>query len=141
MTLGPWALWLFYLGAVVVLYGTVFAATAAHSRLFADMCRLMGFFAHDDYPRRVAFRQGFVVMLGIVPVLLFLFFASPVKMVVAGGIAQSIMLPVVGFAAVYLRHRHLPREIAPPWFVTAGLWAASAIMLAATGYGLFQGLR
>jgi manganese transport protein len=139
-TLGGWALWLFYLGAVVVLYGTIFASTAAHSRLCADMCRLMGFFGKGDYPRRLVFRQRFVVILSVVPVALFLFFASPVKMVVAGGIAQSVMLPVVGLGTVYLHHRHLPPDIAPSVFVTLGLWAASLIMLAAAGYGVIQGL-
>ena len=43
-TLGRWALPLFYLGATVTLYGTIFAATAAHSRVYADFCRLLGFF-------------------------------------------------------------------------------------------------
>ena len=31
-TLGPWALWLFYAGAIATLYGTIFASTAAQSR-------------------------------------------------------------------------------------------------------------
>jgi len=139
-TLGGWALGLFYLGAVVVLYGTIFASTAAHSRLCADMCRLMGLFEKGDYPRRLVFRQRFVVILSVVPVALFLLFESPVKMVVAGGIAQSLMLPVVGLGTVYLHHRHLPPEIAPSVFVTLGLWAASLTMLAAAGYGVVQGL-
>ena len=43
-TLGPWALWVFYAGAIVTLYGTIFAATAAHSRIYADMARLLGVF-------------------------------------------------------------------------------------------------
>ena len=140
-TLGGWALGLFYLGAVVVLYGTIFASTAAHSRLCADMCRLMGLFGKGDYPRRLVFRRRFVVMLSVVPVALFLFFESPVKMVVAGGIAQSVMLPVVGLGTVYLHHRRLPPEIAPSVFVTLGLWTASLIMLAAALYGVVQGLR
>ena len=89
----------------------------------------------------VVFRRRFVVMLSVIPVALFLFFESPVKMVVAGGIAQSAMLPVVGLGTLYLHHRHLPPEIAPSVFVTLGLWAASLIMLAAAGYGLVQGLR
>jgi len=139
-TLGGWALWLFYLGAVVVLYGTIFASTAAHSRLCADMCRLMGLFGRGDYPRRLVFRRRFVILLSVVPVVLFLLFESPVKMVVAGGIAQSVMLPVVGLGTVYLHHRHLPSDIAPSVFVTLGLWAASLIMLAAAGYGVIQGL-
>ena len=140
-TLGSWALGLFYLGAVVVLYGTIFAATAAHSRLYADMCRLLGLFERGDYRRRVAFRRLFVVLLSVVPVALLLLFESPVKMVVAGGIAQSLMLPVVACGTLYLRHRLLPREMAPGPSVTVGLWTASLAMLAAAAYGILQGLR
>jgi hypothetical protein len=50
-------------------------------------------------------------------------------MVVAGGIAQSVMLPVFAGAVLYLRHRCLPPEVAPPSWVTGGLWLASALML------------
>lgn len=56
-TLGPWALWLFYVGGIATLYGTIFTGVAAHSRVFSDMCRLLGFFAPDDYVTRVQFRQ------------------------------------------------------------------------------------
>ena len=44
-TLGPWAIWPFYAGAIVTLYGTIFAVLAANSRICADMCHLMGLFA------------------------------------------------------------------------------------------------
>lgn len=135
-TLGPWVLPLFYAGAVVVLYGTIFAATAAHSRLFADMCRVMGLYARDDYAQRVRYRRAFVVVLAVLPVALYYVFASPVKMVVAGGIVQSVMLPVVGFGTLYLRYRRLPADLSPSAWVTAGLWAASAVMLAAACYYL-----
>src|SRR4030095_2091413 len=47
-SLGDWALWLFYAGAVITLYGTIFASTAAHSRLFADAVRVGGGLAKDD---------------------------------------------------------------------------------------------
>ena len=139
-TLGPWALPLFYLGAMVTLYGTIFAATAAHSRVYADLCRILGLFERGDYASRVAWRNGFVVMLTVVPAAFYLLFESPVKMVIAGGIAQSVMLPVAGLATAYLHHRHLPREVAPRRFVTGGLWAATLVMAAATGYGLLRAL-
>jgi manganese transport protein len=87
-TLGPWALWLFYAGAVATLYGTIFAATAAQSRMMADLVRLLGRFERGDYPRRLAWRRRFVVFLTVVPAGLYLLVESPVKMVVAGGIAQ-----------------------------------------------------
>jgi manganese transport protein len=140
-TLGGWVLPLFYLGATVTLYGTIFAATAAHSRLYADFCRVMGLFERSDYARRLVFRRRFTVMLTVVPVLLYLLFESPVKMVVAGGITQSVMLPITGAGALYLRHRRLPRELRPSRVVTFGLWASTLIMAVATALGLFLTLR
>ncbi|PYQ22044.1 MAG: hypothetical protein DMF81_13475, partial [Acidobacteria bacterium] len=133
-TLGRWALWVFYVGAIATLYGTIFAATAAHSRIFADMCRLLGLFARDDAAARRRWRQAFVLVLTLAPVVLYWLFASPVKMVIAGGIAQATMLPLVGAGAVWLRHRRLPPELAPSPAVTAGLWTATILMAAMMGY-------
>jgi manganese transport protein len=133
-TLGGWALWLFYLGAVATLYGTVFAATAAHSRLFADTCRLAGMFDADDIGRRIAFRNRFVVLLTLVPVTLFWTIGSPVRMVMLGGIAQAMMLPVVGIGALFLRHRRLPEEIQPSPLTTAALWLTTATIVVVMTY-------
>lgn len=128
-TLGPWSLWLFYLGAIATLYGTIFAATAAHSRVFADMFRLMNFFKANDYAARVRYRTRFVWFLTVVPAIMFLVFQSPVKMVVIGGVAQALMLPVIAVGTLYLRHWRLPKDIAPPWWMTAMLWVASVLIV------------
>jgi manganese transport protein len=133
-TLGQWSLWIFYAGAIVTLYGTIFAATAANSRVFADMFRLMGAFKADDYAARKRYRNTFIVLITAIPVGLFLFFDSPVKMVVAGGLAQAMMLPIIGISTLFLRHRHLPKEIAPSSWVTVLLWFATAVIICLTGY-------
>jgi Mn2+/Fe2+ NRAMP family transporter len=133
-TLGGWSLWLFYLGAIATLYGTIFAATAANSRVFADACRLVSLFERDDYEKRKFYRHLFIVLLLVIPVALFLLIGSPVKMVVAGGIAQALMLPVIGLGAVYLRHRHLPQEIAPSPLTTTFLWMATTIIFCLMSY-------
>ena len=112
-TLGDWALWVFYLGVVVTLYGTIFASTAAHSRMLADLVRVPASIRATTRERRLQWRNRFVVVLAIVPVLLYWFFESPVRMVVAGGVAQAMMLPLIGFAAIYVRHTQLPRELQP----------------------------
>jgi|KBSSwiStaDraftv2_1062776.scaffolds.fasta_scaffold09870_5 manganese transport protein len=135
-TLGEWSIWLFYLGAIATLYGTIFAATAAHSRLFADMFRLMGFFAAGDYRQRLRFRRAWVVILTVVPVVLYWLFESPVKMVIAGGLAQAMMLPVIGLSTIYLRHKYLPETIAPLRIVTIALWFATALIVVLMGYYL-----
>jgi Mn2+/Fe2+ NRAMP family transporter len=127
-TLGDWALWVFYAGVVVVLYGTIFAATAAHSRLSADVVRMMGGYARDDGQSRLRWRNRFVVVLAALPAMLYWLVESPVQMVVAGGVAQAFLLPLIGVAAVYLRHTHLPPDIRPSPATTALLWVATIVM-------------
>jgi manganese transport protein len=129
-TLGEWALWVFYVGAVVTLYGTIFASTAAHARLFADAMRIAGAYDRDDAASRVRWRRRFVVVLSVVPVLFFLFLRSPVQMVVIGGVAQALMLPLIGGAAMYLRHRKLPADVQPSAATTVLLWVSTAVMAA-----------
>ena len=104
-TLGGWALWLFYAGAVITLYGTIFASTAAHARVTADLVRMAGGFARADGAARGRWRDINTVILATLPAIFFWTIGSPVRMVVAGGLAQALMLPLIGLAAVYLRHR------------------------------------
>jgi manganese transport protein len=127
-TLGPWALWVFYAGAIITLYGTIFAATAAHARIYADLFRLLGAFAREDYAARRRYRRNLVWALTLVPVALYYLFESPVKMVVMGALAQSFMLPVFAFGTVYLQRRRLPPELQPRPSVRLALWAAAAII-------------
>jgi Mn2+/Fe2+ NRAMP family transporter len=139
-TLGPWALWVFYAGAIVTLYGTIFAATAAHSRIYADMAHLLGAFRRDDYAARVRFRNGFVWLLTLVPVALYFFFESPVAMVKVGAAAQAALLPVVAIGTLYLRHKRLPRELRPSGLTTGALWVATALIVAVMLYSLITAL-
>lgn len=133
-TLGEWALWVFYAGAVVTLYGTIFAATAAHSRLFADVVRMTGAFRREDTRSRLQWRSRFVVALSVIPAVFYWFLESPVQMVVAGGVAQALLLPLIGIAALYLRHTHLPPDIRPSAGTTVLLWIATAVM---AGFALY----
>ncbi len=133
-TLGGWALWLFYAGVVVTLYGTIFAATAAHSRMFADLVRVLGVYPREDAVSRLKWRNRFVVILAAVPAILYWFFESPVRMVVAGGVAQAMMLPLIGVAAIYVRHTQLPKDLQPALATTVMLWLSTAVMF---GFALY----
>jgi manganese transport protein len=140
-TLGEWALWLFYIGAIATLYGTIFAATAGNSRVLADMLRLAGVFPRGDYAARVRVRNLIIWAHLIVPVILFLVFRSPVTMVKAGGVAQAMMLPVIAIGALYMRHKGLPKQAAPGAFATAGLWLAAVVITAVMAYSAVLSLR
>ena len=72
--------------------------------------------------------------------MLFLFFQKPVLLVKIGGVAQALMLPMVGFSTVYLRHAHLPKAVLPKGWLTLALWVTSAVMLVMMGYSVLQGL-
>ncbi|HXE81207.1 MAG TPA: Nramp family divalent metal transporter [Vicinamibacterales bacterium] len=133
-TLGEWAIWPFYAGAIATLYSTIFSATAAHARSFADLCRILGLFARDDYAARLRCQRALVVALCIVPVGMYFLIEAPVLMVILGGVAQALMLPLIGLGTIYLRHRRLPAAVAPGAFQTAALWGTTALCLAAMIY-------
>ncbi len=136
-TLGAWALPVFYAGAIVTLYGTIFASTAAHSRMYADMVRLAGGYDRADFVARVKWRKRFVWMLILIPFALYMFFESPVKMVIWGATAQSALLPVTAFGAVYLRHKRLPHEVRPAAWVTIALWVGTLAIAGFMGTSLY----
>jgi Mn2+/Fe2+ NRAMP family transporter len=139
-TLGQWALPIFYVGAIATLYGTIFAATAAESRVFADLCRLLGVFEAKDYAARLRYRNRFVWVLTIIPVILILIFKEPVGMVKAGGVAQAMMLPALSVGALYLHHKRLPVEARGSVWTTVGLWVAAGSIVCAIGYSLVRSL-
>jgi manganese transport protein len=135
-TLGAWALPLFYIGAIATLYGTIFAATAGNSRVLADMFRLAGMYQRGDYAARVKYQRWIIWFHLVIPVCLFLVFRSPVTMVKIGGFAQALMLPVLSVGTLFMRHRGLPKEIAPGPLATASLWFAALVITAVMVYSL-----
>ena len=57
-----------------------------------------------------------------------------VLMVKIGGIAQAIMLPVIGGFALFLRYRRMPKSILPKAWVTLVLWVSAVLMALLMGY-------
>ena len=139
-TLGGWALWVFYVGAIVTLYGTIFASVAAHSRMFADCARVAGAYSREDGRRRLFWRNVFVVFLSVVPACFYWWLRAPVQMVIAGGIAQVMMLPLIGSATIFLSRRHLPVELRPGLGVLLLLWLATLVMFCFAGYYIWSRL-
>jgi Mn2+/Fe2+ NRAMP family transporter len=139
-TLGGWSVWLFYAGAIATLYGTIFAATAGNCRVFSDVVRLGGGYHREDYGARVRWRNRFIIFHTLVPVALILAVQSPVQMVKWGGAAQAVLLPVIGAAAVYLRHRRSPPAVRSGLIPTIGLWVAAIAMGAFLAFYTFLSL-
>ena len=81
-----------------------------------------------------------MVLLTVFPASLFLLFESPVKMVVAGGIVQALLLPLAGFGTIYLHHRHVPTALRPWRGVTVALWLCTTVMAVAGVYAVIVSL-
>lgn len=129
-TLGGWAQYLFYVGAIVILFGTIVAATAGHSRMCSDLMRVMGKFDRADMRARNRWRDIFVVVLTVIPVIMFFVVGqAPVAMVTWGGMAQAAMLPIISCATLYLYYKHMRHSLDAPGWMVALLWIAAVFIL------------
>ena len=129
-TLGARAKIAFVLGAVVVLYSTMFAALAAWTRLYSDALGQIGVF---DYGNQKSRKFSIGILAWVFPVswtFLYLFFESPGVLVIIGGAITVVILLIVVFAALYFRYRRLDPRLKPSKLYDVALWASSlAIML------------
>ena len=139
-SLGDWSFYPFMIGAFAVFYSTLFAGTAAFARGLADFMGMVGAYDKRNYRARLRVTHVSIIILLFLPTVLFLFLQKPVLLVKIGGVAQALMLPMVGFSTVYLRYAHLPKTILPKGWITLALWVTSAVMLVMMGYSVLQRL-
>ncbi len=134
-TLGDAGIWIFAVGAFMVLYSTLFVSSASNSRLGVDFLTLLGVFKVRDAEHRMRLVRVAVVVIPTVVMLVYVRFGNPVTLVTIGGVLQGIMLPFLGFAAVYFHHRRIPREISSGRVWTVFLHLS---FLAFIAVGIFQ---
>ncbi len=133
-SLGPWARSIFVVGAIVVLYSTLFAALAAWTRMFSDAFARIGFYRFEDDKSR---HKAIAILAWVIPFLwgtLFLFMGKPALMVFLGGIATVVILLIVVFAALYFRYRRLDKRLLPTTLYDAALWISSISIVVVAGY-------
>lgn len=134
-TFGAWSLWLFLLGAVAVLYSTIFVATASNARLLADamvVFKVKKFPAEADRLRMI---RWLCVLVPAAWTLLYVVWGSPVTLVFVGAVAQGMMIPFLALAALWLNYRRAEPALRTGNFWRACLWVSAAAM---TAVGLYQ---
>ena len=135
-TLGPWAKGVFLLGAFVVLYSVLFAGTAALSRIAGDAVGQTGLYDFRNPKTRAKVIAVIAFIIPAIYTLLFLLIKAPVFMVTVGGIATSVLLLIVVFAAIHFRYRRLSAELAPGRFFDAWLWVSILTIVFIGIYGI-----
>ncbi|MEZ4776459.1 MAG: Nramp family divalent metal transporter [Bacteroidia bacterium] len=121
-SLGPWARSVFLMGAVAVLFSTLFSALASWIRIYGDAFSQIGWI---DYKNPVSRSRILAVQAWVIPFVwgvLFLIVGEPVFMVLTGGVITSIILFMVVYVAVYFRYRRLPAALFPGRIYDVAFW-------------------
>lgn len=138
--LGSWAPPIYLLGAFMVLYSTYYVANASHARTFTDGMAVLNLISTDQVvqARMVKFLSALFPMLCL---LVYWVLPSPAWLVLISGSAQAVMLPMLGFAALYFRYFKTRRELHGAKWVEIGLWISVAILFLIGFTNLYLELR
>jgi Mn2+/Fe2+ NRAMP family transporter len=129
---GEWSLWLFLVGAIVVLYSTIFGATASNARVLTDALAVFGINKYRNAEHRMRWVKIASVILPVAFTSVFLIFGNPVKLVFWGAVAQGLMLPFLAGAALYFHFTNPHKDLRAKTFSLVCLTVA-ALMMAALG--------
>jgi Mn2+/Fe2+ NRAMP family transporter len=130
---GQGAMVIYLIGSIVVLFSTLFAGSAAWTRMFSDAFSQVGLLDYSNATQRRRWIIGFAWFFPFAWTILSLTFQAPVIMVTAGGVANAGLLLLVVYAAYTFRYQRLPAPLRPSVFYDALLWLSFA---AITGAGV-----
>jgi manganese transport protein len=132
---GEWSFWLFLIGAIAVLYSTIFGATASNARLLTDALGIFGLKKYRDAAHRTHWVKISCVILPVAFTTVFLIFGNPVTLVFWGAVAQGLMLPFLAGAALYFHFTNEHKGLRAKPLSLACLLLAAVLMAA---LGIYQ---
>ncbi|MDH3640542.1 MAG: Nramp family divalent metal transporter [Gammaproteobacteria bacterium] len=112
-TLGPWAFWLFAIGAFSILFSSVVSAIGAGGRVVPDYLTVLGFLDRGRLADRYRWTRGYIIVVPFLGFLLYLGFQSPVVLVSIGALASAALAPIQSGATLWLQRRHMDSRVAP----------------------------
>lgn len=133
---GVYARWLFLIGAVAVLYSTFLVATAGNARTWTDSFKLYGLIDRNSQKSHDRSITAISMLMPVVCLVVFTLGINPVRAILLAGAIQALLLPMIGFGALYLRFTRTDPRLKPSWrwdvalvisflgLLVAGLWGA-----------------
>ena len=121
--------YLFLFGAVAVLYSTFFVGNANGALAYTDIFRIF------QRERKWRFntdrlRKNLSFFLPVMSCAVYLGYSSPIAMILLSGFMNTLMLPLLAFAALYYRSKHKIAEIRSSRISDIGLWVSALLLLA-----------
>lgn len=136
-SLGPGVKIAYLIGAFFVLYSSVFASLAAWTRIFSDIFGQLGWIDFSNLKQR---KKTVAILAFVFPALWVLMYYTihlPVLMILSGGVIGSVMLILVGYAAIHFRYfRKSESQPSPVFDVFFWLSLFSIVFVAV--YGLIS---
>lgn len=125
--LGSWAPPIFLFGAFMVLYSTFYVANASHARTFTDGLHVVNMISghRESQANMVKLLSALFPMLCLA---VYWLLPNPAWLVLISGSAQAVMLPMLGFAALYFRYYKTRRDLLGSRWVELGLWISVALL-------------
>ena len=137
-SLGPWARTIFLIGAIVVLYSTLFSALAAWTRLFGDAFGRVGMYEFENQKSRKRAIALLAWLLTLIWALVLVFFSDPGKLVILGGVTTVFILLIVVYAALYFRFSRSDQRLQPSklydiWLIVSSIAIVVVAFVASKG--------
>ena len=139
-TFGGWSRIIYLVGAVAVLYSTLFVSTAGHSRMMADWLGLLRIYDRKDAEKRRLAIAIFCVLFPQIATIAYLATKQPILLIMISGIMQALMLPMLGAAILFLSYRRTDRRIRGGIFWYIMLWTALILTTLASTYLVYDSL-
>lgn len=127
---GVWTTIIFLIGAIAVLFSTFFVANAGHARVCADAVSVFGGTQLPPVKER-RWVQFFSGLFPFICLAFYLVYPEPKGLILASGVMQAIMLPMLAFTAIYFRYRRIDQRVAPGRLWDFFLWLSALGMLIA----------
>jgi Mn2+/Fe2+ NRAMP family transporter len=132
---GEFARWVLVIGAIAVLYSTYMIAIGASARVLTDFAGVMRWV---DRERPESVQRSVSILSTFLPIFTLVVFLSginPVRLIITGGIAQALFLPVASVGVLFLRYRHTDPRLAPgrAWDIALILSSASLMLVGLLG--------
>jgi manganese transport protein len=141
MYIGPFGKWtqiVFLIGAGLTLFKTLYVSSASHSRLVTDFFNLNGWVQLKQPSDRLLWINRLCIFFPVFALVLFIIFGDPKAMVIFGGIAQAMTLPIISGAAIFLRYRRTDPRLAPRFLSDICLWLAFVSITLVASYGIWS---
>ena len=127
--LGSWAPPIYLFGAFMVLYSTFYVANASHARTFTDGLHIVNMLS-DNRESQANMVKLLSALFPMLCLAVYWLLPNPAWLVLISGSAQAVMLPMLGFAALYFRYYKTRRDLLGSRWIELGLWISVALLFA-----------